>query len=317
MSAKRRKTFKKAYLNLLWLVAAALAAAVLYFYPPARAALGLDAEKAGSASAAVKIDAEGGLTVHFIDVGQGDSELIIAPDGTAMLIDAGPNDAEDTLKAYLDAQGVKALRYVVFTHPHEDHIGGGDMVMKNYTVQTVIMSASTSTASTFERLLDAVDGSGAQVVCANDSVGQTYTLGDSTAAPEFTILAPLSDTYDDLNDTSVVLRLDYGGMAFMFTGDACEQSESDQLAKYSAGELRCDVLKVGHHGSKSSTSQAYLDAVSPSIAVISCAKINDYGHPHSETLKKLRNAGVKTYGTYDLGTIVIRTDGKNIEVIGK
>ena len=123
----------------------------------------------------VKVSAKGSLTVCFIDVGQGDSALIVAPDGTAMLIDAGTNDSEDALKAYLDAQDIKTLQYVVFTHPHEDHVGGGDMVMENYRVENVIMSTAVSETSTFERLVDAISDSGAAVTAANDVIGENIS----------------------------------------------------------------------------------------------------------------------------------------------
>lgn len=307
MNSKARKATKKAAANLIWLAVAVVASAVIYLF----------SQSGGKPAQDAFVDIEGSLTVHYVDVGQGDAALVVAPDGTAMLIDAGPNSAEDELSGYIDALGIKRFTYVVFTHPHEDHIGGGDMIMRDYEVGTVIMPSAVSTTATFERLIDAIDASGARAICANDVVGMTYTLGSDIGAPEFTILAPGANEYDDLNNSSVVLRLDYGGSSFLFTGDAEKESERDQLAAFGEAELRCDVLKVGHHGSSSSTTREYLDAVSPRAAVISCAKINDYGHPHRETLDKLEGAGAKTYITGEIGTVVFRSDGTNIEAVTK
>jgi competence protein ComEC len=311
MMKTTRKAAKKATANLIWITVAVVVTALFYLYNQ------FGGSPVNVPADDVFVSADGALSVHFIDVGQGDAALVVAPDGSTMLIDAGPNGAEDELSGYIDALGIKRFTYVVFTHPHEDHIGGGDMIMREYDVGTVIMPSAVSTTATFERLVDAIDASGAQVICANVVCGKSYTLGSDTGAANFTILAPGVKEYDDLNNSSVVLQLDYGASSFLFTGDAEKESERDQLAAFGAAALRCDVLKVGHHGSSTSTTQEYLDAVSPKAAVISCAKINDYGHPHAETLEKLQNAGAEIYITGDLGTVVFRCDGTNIEAVIK
>lgn len=325
MKRKARKAGKKATVDLARLAVAAAAFLLLLFFAKRQDILtilpqpGQDTDtETDTADAGVPINpvsTDGSLSVHYIDVGQGDSALIVAPDGSAMLIDAGPNSAEDELSAYLDELGIKEFTYVVFTHPHEDHIGGGDMIMKEYAVERVIMPRAVSTSATFERLIGAIEASTAEVIAADDMLGESLTLGEGDAAAEFMILGPCDD-YSDLNNASVVLRMRYGDASFLFTGDAEKESESDQLARFKSN-LKVDVLKVGHHGSVTSTSDSYLDAVAPQIAVISCAKVNEYGHPHRETIEKLTSAGAVIYTTADFGSIVIRTDGKSIEAVTK
>lgn len=312
----KRKAKNKAAAGLLRLAAIA---AALVFYLISRLVGGKQATLYTSSP----LQPGDALEVHFIDVGQGDSALVVAPGGAAMLIDAGPNSAEEELRAYLNALGIKKFEYVVFTHPHEDHIGGGDMIMREYEVARVIMPDAVTATATFERLLDAIGKSGAEVICADDMLGETFTLGaggesengDSPQA-NFTILGPCAE-YGELNNASVVLRLLYGEAEFLFTGDAEAESECDQLKKFGALALHCDVLKVGHHGSASSSTDEYILATSPQIAVISCAKINDYGHPHREVLERLGLIGAAVYTTADYGTIVIKTDGINIEAVTK
>lgn len=246
----------------------------------------------------------GQLNVYYFDVGQGDSELIVAPDGECMLIDAGPGGSADRLVAELKSIGVKTLDYAVFTHPHEDHIGGADEVLRAFGAKTVIMPDVTSNTSSFERLLDGIADCGAEVVTA--SPGDTFALGQA----DLTVLAPCSDSYDGLNNYSVVVKLRYGEKSFLFTGDAESVSEKEMLNAFTASSLRADVLKVGHHGSSSSTTGEFLALVDPAFAVISCGENNDYGHPHGETLKKLKN--ITVYRTDLNGTVHITSDGRTV-----
>lgn len=246
------------------------------------------------------------VSIHIIDVGQGDSILIRTPEGD-MLIDAGTNSSEDELKAYLDAQGVTAFKWAVFTHPHEDHIGGADMVLASYKVDTVIIPDKDTTTKVYERMLDGIESNGSALVMAKPDY--SFKLGGVT----FTLLAPIGTGYKDINNYSVVVRADYGTTSALFTGDAEDVSENEMLARYgSSGLLDCDLLKVGHHGSDSSSTEPFLKAVSPAWAVISVGEGNTYGHPKAVTLEKLDTLGIPYYRTDQCGSVVFVTDGKNM-----
>ncbi|MDR0884544.1 MAG: MBL fold metallo-hydrolase [Oscillospiraceae bacterium] len=246
------------------------------------------------------------LRVHFLDVGQGDSALIQSGDMN-VLIDGGESGNEERVIKYLRNQNVKQLDYVIATHPDSDHIGALAKIMAGYPPKNVIIPKMTEknmkTTKTYTNFLVAVKDSGAKAIYAKP--GTEYKLGEA----KLTILAPLDD-YADANDMSIVCRVSYGKVAYLFTGDAEGKSEADLLK--SGRNLRADVLKVGHHGSKSSTSKAFLAAVAPSVAVISCGQDNSYGHPHADTLKKLGDAGAKVYRTDQLGWIVLATDGEEL-----
>lgn len=243
-----------------------------------------------------------GLSVHFIDVGQGDC-ILVCCDGKNMIIDAGTKEYAGTVKDYLSSCGVRSLDYVVCTHPHDDHIGAMSSIINDFDVDTIIMSDATTTTQSYENLLYAISNKKKTITSAK--VGDTYKLGGST----FVILAPERE-YDDLNNTSVVIKLTYKNNSFLFTGDASEESENDILA---AGEdLGADVLKVGHHGSSTATSQDFLNAVNPSYAVISAGLGNSYGLPSAETVKRLKDGGIKTLRTDINGTIVFTSDGTKI-----
>ncbi|MBE6620786.1 MAG: MBL fold metallo-hydrolase [Ruminococcaceae bacterium] len=253
----------------------------------------------------------GEVRVHVIDVGQGDSILLTAPGGN-VLFDAGDlaSRHEQAIKNYLTDLGITTLDYFIITHPDADHIGGADMILTDFTVKNVIMPDITSNSQAFAAMLDALEKSQANVIEA--VAGETYTLGDLNLK----ILAPLKK-YSDTNDMSVVIRATYGQVSMMFTGDAEGnlegKSEKDMLATYKASELDCDFLKVGHHGSDTSSSPAFVQAVSPKIAAISCGAGNKYGHPLQSVLDTLNAAGVVTYRTDLSGTLVFVCDGKTIE----
>jgi len=202
----------------------------------------------------------GTLKVHFLDVGQADSILINA--GSAvMLVDAGNNADADNVVNYIKAQGIKKLDYIIATHPHEDHIGGMDAVVNAFDIGKVIMPKVQSNTKTFEDLLRAIAGKGLKIT--SPVPGTKYSLGEA----EFTILAPNGSDYEDVNDYSVVVKLQFGKTSFLLTGDAGVQSEGEMLLK--GFDLKADLLKVGHHGSHYSTSDEFLKAVSPKFAVIS------------------------------------------------
>ncbi len=239
---------------------------------------------------------------HFIDVGQGDAALIRTAEYD-VLIDAGPGSNEDDLKAYLDRHGVDDLEYAVFTHNDEDHIGGADVVLESYNVKRVIRPDYEATTKTYERMISLIDAEGAEKITAEP--GYEFRVGEV----KFTVLAPI-DSIKDANDASVVLRVDYGETSVLFTGDAEEPSEEEMLARYRlTGELDCDLLKVGHHGSVSSSSQPFLDAVTPDFAVISCGKDNKHGHPDREIVTRLEAIKTPIYRTDLEGSIVFTSTG--------
>lgn len=245
-----------------------------------------------------------GLSVHFIDVGQGDSAFIWCG-GETMMIDGGPNDSGGKAEQYVAAYGIKTLKYIVPTHPDEDHVGGLTDVVQKLTVQNAIMTDATANTHTFEKLLTTIRNRHVKVLRAK--VGDRYTLGGAS----FVIKGPVKE-YSDTNDMSIVLKLQYGNRSFLFTGDAPTTAEADMLA--TGEDLSADVLKVGHHGSKTATSPAFLKAVSPRYGIISVGKDNTYGLPNQAVLNRLQAAGVQLLRTDKQGTIVIQTDGSSLTV---
>ena len=241
--------------------------------------------------------------MHFIDVGQGDS-ILAESDGHYMLIDAGENDQAGTVISYLKAQGVTKLDYVIGTHPHSDHIGGLDKVIDTFPVDKVILPPVEHTTKTFEDVLDSIASRGLKIT--KPTPGDSYDLGDAS----FTILSPVKDYGSDLNNWSVGVRLTFGDNSFVMCGDAENQAEEDIIKN--GAVLKADVLKAGHHGSSTSTSDAFLKKVSPSWVVIQCGKGNSYGHPHKETMEKLKKAGCQVLRTDEEGTITAFSDGKTI-----
>lgn len=243
------------------------------------------------------------LKVHFIDVGQADSILIQLGD-TAMLVDGGNNEDGTIVKQYLKKNNVTKLDYVVGTHAHEDHIGGLDEVIKSFEVSKVYFPKQTANTVTFKDFVNAVKNKGLSFT--EPKVGDKFKLGDA----ECTIIAPKSKTYEDANDYSVVLKITYGNTSFLLTGDAEAKSEKEIVS--GGMDISAQVLKVGHHGSSTSTSQAFLDKINPKYAVISVGEDNNYGHPAQSTLKKLSNKGIKVYRTDESGNIIAISDGVNI-----
>lgn len=242
------------------------------------------------------------LQVHFIDVGQGDATLIIC--GTdAMLIDAGDNAQGTKIQSYLQKQGVEALKYVICTHPDADHIGGMDVILYKFDCETIFMTNEEKDSNTYRDVIDTMKNRGYQNTLP--VVGEQYSLGDA----EFTIIAP-AKMDDDSNNNSIGIILTHGNNRFLFTGDAEEKEELDIID--SGISLHADVYKTGHHGSNTSSSKAFLETVSPTYAVISCAEGNSYGHPHAETLNNLRAMGVQVFRTDEQGSIVALSDGNDI-----
>lgn len=244
------------------------------------------------------------MTVHFIDVGQGDAILIQTPSQN-VLIDGG--ERGNTVIDYLKKQSVKNLDLVIGTHPHSDHIGGLINVLQTIPVKEVIDPGVVHTTKTFEDYLTLIDEK--DVVFTEGRAGMSRDLGDGATLQ---VLHPSSPPGSHLNDASIVTKITFGQVSFMLSGDAEESSEKEILNR--GYNLRSTILKVGHHGSRTSTTSSILNAVSPEVAVIMAGKGNTYGHPHDDTLAKLDNAGVKIYRTDVHGTIVITTDGQRYEV---
>lgn len=237
------------------------------------------------------------LKVHFIDVGQADS-ILIEQNNEYMLIDAGNNEDGPLLVNYFNNLGITSFKYVFGTHAHEDHIGGLDDIIENFTIENFYMPEVITTTKTFEDVLDALEAK--QVAFQTPKINDELTLKDS----KIKVLSLLNDD-EDLNDTSIVLRLKYGTTSFLFTGDASSTIEKNILNK----EIQSDVLKLGHHGSRYSTSKEFLKKVSPTYAIISVGKNNSYNHPHSEVFKRLNEQNVKIYRTDEQGTIIAESNG--------
>ena len=238
-------------------------------------------------------------------MGQGDSAFIEFPGGKCALIDAGEAENARSVVSYLKERQCKKIDYLICTHPHSDHIGGMVQVLEAVEVGAVYMPRVSHTSGTFEKLLLAIDSKGLTVhgVKAGDSIAveQDVTL---------TVVAPSSDTYEELNDYSLVLHLAYGETSFLFTGDAEKLSEQEMLK--SGLPLEADVLKVGHHGSSTSSHKKFLEAVAPTWAVISCDGNNEYGHPHKEVVNRIEKLGIEIYRTDRDGTVMAISDGQTV-----
>lgn len=262
-----------------------------------------DTEDIGEETKQKNIKVSGDLEVHYIDVDQGDAILIKQNDKN-MLIDAGDNAYGDRVVNYLKSNNVTRLDYVIGTHPHADHIGGMDDVINKFDIGKVIMPQVNHTTKTFEDVITAIQNKGLRII--TPKVGDTYELGDAS----FTILAPNSNSYSNLNDYSVITKLVYGTNSFMFTGDA--EVEAERETVNNGQSLKSDVLKVGHHGSDTSTTPEFLNAVDPKYAVIQSGKSNKYGHPVESTLTKLQNKNIEVYRNDLSGNVIATSDGNII-----
>jgi competence protein ComEC len=246
------------------------------------------------------------LRVHFIDVDQGDSILIQAPDDTTVLIDGGYDNGSAV--SYLRSIGISSIDSIVATHPHADHIGGLIEVMRAFRVGGVWTSGAAHTTGTFEAFLDAIaehqilyHEAGANGMIAVGSLSFDVVYGQPEA--------------DDLNNTSLVLHLTYGSVSFLFTGDAELGAEQTMLATIEPDRLAATILKVGHHGSYTSSSPQFLAVVRPQVAIYSAGQGNSYGHPHQSTMDALARVGATVYGTDVDGTVVVTTDGATYQAL--
>lgn len=252
----------------------------------------------------------GQLQVHIIDVGQGDAILVQAPTGENMLIDGGErsSDITDQLVRYLQSKGVKKIHVLVATHPHSDHIGGLPTVMKTFPIGAVYDSGKPATSNIYATFLDLIEEKKIPYYLARRGKKIKFANG-----LDLQVLNPTGDVDgDNVNNASIVLRLTYGKISFMLTGDAESEIENELIK--GGYPLQADVLKVGHHGSDSSSSAAFLDKVKPTYALISVGKGNSYGHPHKRTMDKIKKRQIQTYMTKDHGNIIVSTDGNTLTV---
>ncbi|MCI9158735.1 MAG: MBL fold metallo-hydrolase [Lawsonibacter sp.] len=240
--------------------------------------------------------------VHFIDVGQADSALVIC-DGHYMLIDGGNAGDSDLVYAYLERHGAERLDYMVASHAHEDHIGGLSGALNYAKVGTALCPVTEHSSKVFENMVKYLEEQGKSLTVP--APGDRFSLGSA----QVEILGPVKE-YDDTNDTSIVLRIDYGETSFLFTGDMETGAEEDLIQ--SGADLEATVLKVGHHGSDTSTSYQFLREVMPKYGVISVGEGNKYGHPSDEVLSRLRDAGTEVYRTDMQGHVIAESDGKTV-----
>ena len=258
----------------------------------------------GGADTSAAPNSESKLIVHFLDVGQGDSIFIERPNGKTMLVDAGENYHGQGIIDYVQTIGYHKLDYVVATHPHEDHIGSMPYIVRNFEIGSIYMPDVTANTATFESLLKAIKAKGLRVKNGRTGV---HIIKDGELTAD--IIAPDKPDESNLNNSSIVLLLTFGNVSYLLTGDA----ETKELNAIRA-DMHATVLKAGHHGSKTSTTQTLLKKISPSVTVISCGKNNDYGHPHAEVLKMLKSVNSSVYRTDRDQTVIVATDGSSLTV---
>ncbi len=243
------------------------------------------------------------LIVHYIDVGHADCILLECENSYA-LIDAGYDSNGADVVKYLQSRGVQRLNLVVGTHAHGDHIGGLETVLKTFPADNIWSGPITYSNSVVESFLRGAKRQNKEVI--TPEIGQKFYLGSA----EITVLGPVRDDYEDVNDLSLVLMVQYGDTRFLFTGDMERVAELDLID--SGADLKADVLKVGHHGSYSSTSYVFLWNVMPKYGIISLAADNEYGHPHRDPMSRLKDAEVEVYRTDTMGTVIAVSNGKDI-----
>ncbi len=256
---------------------------------------------------------EGTMEITVLDVGQADCVLLRTEEHT-VLIDTGDkkNAVTEKIVTHLQSLGIESIDYLVLTHPHADHIGGAPDIINTFTVENCLMPDAVATTKIFEDTLTALEEREVNVIEA--VAGDRIVLSDMVLE----ILAPRAKEYTEINDYSVVLRVLFGQTALMLTGDAEILSEEEMLQTFGAAALRADLLKVGHHGSTSSTGSTFLSAVDPTYAVISTGEGNSYGHPHDEVVERLASyEGLTTYRTDLHGTLVFSSDGTALTLVSK
>ena len=253
---------------------------------------------------------ENDLTITYLDVGQGDSEFIEFPDGTTMLIDTGVYAKVDDVIDYIEELGYSRIDYLVLTHHHADHMGGAATIIRTFDIGKIyipkIPDSETPTTSYYSAFVNAVAEEGLKLTRGKNGVN---IIDSSELSVE--MFAPISDSYEDTNNYSIGIKIVYGDTSFLFFGDGEKLVENEVLE--SGFDVSANVYKASHHGSSTSSSSEFLDAVSPEYAVISCGEDNQYGHPHKETLEAFKERGITYFRTDKDGNIIAQSDGSTIE----
>lgn len=254
------------------------------------------------------VNPDSNFSVYYLDVGQGDCTIIKSNDAV-MMIDTSTDSHENNIKEVMTSLNLSTIDYLVITHQHDDHMGSANAILNKYQVKNILMPKLSEinmvTTSAYANLLDTILKKDINAIAA--SAGMTFKLGDADVA----IFSP-SQQDEDLNNMSIVLKITYGETSFLFQGDA-EKTIEKQLLE-SDFDLEADVIKVGHHGSNTSSIDKYLKAVSPRYAIISCGADNSYGHPHSQVIDRLKDNNIDFYITAQTGDVTIISDGKNISL---
>lgn len=249
------------------------------------------------------------ILIHFIDVGQGDC-ILIQVNNKNMLIDAGSNGVHSKVISYLKNTGIKKINYFIITHPHEDHVGGASDVIDTFNIQKLYAPKKISNIDAFKKMILSLKKRNKKINIAK--AGVSLDMGKNTICE---IIAPNNKSYESTNNYSSVIKLVYKNNKFLFLGDAEELSENEILnTKY---DISSDVIKIGHHGSKTSTSTSFLNKVKPKIAIISCGKNNDYNHPNTEIINRLKKVFCKIYRTDVHGDIILIGNGKDLKILTK
>ncbi len=249
---------------------------------------------------------EGNMVVNYIDVGQADS-ILVEVGSKKLLIDAGTTEAGEKVAKFLDDKNIKKIDYIIATHPHEDHIGGMSYIIDNFDIGKIYSPKVTTTTNTYENMISSLKKKSLKITTLKGGEDPGIDLDGA----KIEVFSPNAAKYEDLNNYSPIIKIKYGEKSFLFTGDAEKEIENEVIDKNV--DLKSDVLKVGHHGSASSTTQEFLNEVSPSIAVISVGKNNTYKHPGEKTLTRLEKKNIKIYRTDIDGDIILFTDGSKIE----
>lgn len=250
-----------------------------------------------------------GIRFDFIDADQSDCTLITTPNGKRILVDTGMIDKAPDILGFLEEAKVKSIDYLILTHPHSDHIGGAPEIMTVYDVGCIIMPDAAETGSSFDKLLAAIENErkgGCSVYEAR--VNDVYMVDGC----KLKIHGPVSTDDEELNNSSVIMTLKYNDFTALFSGDA--EAVAEEAVLKNGANIDCDLMKIGHHGSSTSSTAEFLDAATPKVGIISCGRDNAYGHPHSEVIKSLESRGIRYYVTADSGDISVISDGKDYSV---